>query len=287
MSGADLPAAVEEAIAAALDEYGVGPRTLVPISPIHGLKHDRYTLLVETGDGARIKARSLDDAAEAESLCELRHELGPAFAPVLHRRGAVLIEEWIEGATAGPEEAAGRAAEAGSVLGKLHARPLGEDEPEEQRTTRYTERAHAELERLASDERLTPDTAEALLAEVETLDPGAFRPALIHRDFCAENFVIDDGGRLVVIDNEWFEIGAPGFDLARTYHRWPMPAPAWERFRRAHREAAGEVEALRFWMVSTALFGAGVYQRLSDPRVDPLLELLGALAAGQAPYESE
>ena len=114
---------VEVEIGAALDEHGLGPRRLVPISRFQGRKHGRYAFLALAEDGRKVKARHVVSAEDAQRLCELREGLEPGFAPVLDRHGPVLVEEWIEGVDASEEEAARRAGEAGSLLGRLHAAP--------------------------------------------------------------------------------------------------------------------------------------------------------------------
>jgi hypothetical protein len=279
-------ARAESEIEAALDAHGFEPRRLVPISLFQGdNKGGRYAFLVECDDGRRVKARHLGDEEEARRLCELREGLEPAFAPVLGRRGAVLLETWVDGVDAGAEEAERRSAEAGGLLGRLHAMPLAGGAGRPQDTAPAGRGAERDSELLVGGGALSEAEAGSLLAELAASDPRSFSPALIHRDFCRENFVVDERGGLVVVDNEWFEIGAPGLDLGRTFHRWPMSRAAWERFLDAYEAAHEPVPALRFWMIAAALWGARVYLQVMPARLPPLQALLRSLGAGERPHD--
>ena len=277
----EAPPAVIREVQAALREQGLGACRLVPLSRFQGTKRGRYAFLAEADDGSPVKVRHLAAVEVAEQLERLREGLEPAFAPVLARHGPVLTERWIEGRTPTAEEAEARAEEAGALLGRLHARPAGSAAPAEQGTAGYRASAEADLEQLSGAGELTERETASLLSALGRLDPGSFRSALIHRDFCAENFLIDDRDRLVVIDNEWFEVGAPGFDLGRTFHRWPMSEDGWRRFLAGYGSAAAEPEALDFWTIASTLFGARVYLRVSPPQLPPLLALLRQLSEGR------
>lgn len=275
------PPQVIAEIEAALREHGMGRCRLLPLSRFQGTKRGRYTFRAESEDGSRVKARHLATAEAARELERLRRGLEPAFAPVLARHGAVLLEQWVEGRRFATDDAEARAEEAGALLGRLHLRPLEVAAPPEQSTAGYLTTAEADLGQLREAERLSGDEADLLLSALKRLDPGTFRSVLVHRDFCAENFLIDSAGRLAVIDNEWFEVGAAGFDLGRTFHRWPMPEATWRRFLSGYGSAGAEPEPLDFWMIASTVFGARVYLRLSPDEVPPLLELLRALIEGR------
>ena len=98
--------------------------------------------------------------------------------------------------------------------------------------------------------------------------------------------MIDEGGRLTAIDNEWFTIGAAGFDLARTYHRWLMPAAVWARLLDGYLSAAAPPEAMQFWMIASTLWGARVYVQVMLSWAPPLIDLLRELAEGGQPHEA-
>jgi hypothetical protein len=274
------PVASSGEIEEALTHFGLRLRGLTPVSPLGTRKGRRRAYRVECEDGRTVKVRQVDSVEDARRLCRLRAGLEEAFAPVLAQHGPVLLEEWIEGVPLSGVDAEARLEEAGALLGRLHARALDPDEPVARSTRGWVSRAMSDLEILATAGKLAPAEVKALRGEILRRDPGEASSAVIHRDFCAENMVIDAGGRLRIIDNEQMHIGPAGFDLGRTYDRWPMTAHAWERFRRGYRGAADEVEALGFWKIAAALVGARVRLQRSPHRLDAVLSLLRRFAAG-------
>ena len=75
---------------------------------------------------------------------------------------------------------------------------------------------------------LAPATCAAALRAACAAEPSTPAPvAVIHRDFCAENLVIDRRGRVHAIDNETLRVGPCDLDLARTWYRWPMDHASW------------------------------------------------------------
>jgi aminoglycoside phosphotransferase (APT) family kinase protein len=276
----EAPPQVRAEIEAALSQVGFEAVRLLPLSRYQGRKHGRYAFAAEAADGARLKVRHLSSAEKAAELERLRRGLEPAFAPVVARRGAVLVEEWVDGRPLAGEVPAARAEEAGALLGRLHAAPLA-DGPVERSTAGYRERARHDLELLRAGDALDAAQAAALCDRLLREDPGAFRGVLVHRDFCGENFIVDGAGRLVVVDNEWFEVGAAGFDVGRTRHRWPLPERVWRRFLAAYRATGADPAPLGFWATAATLFGARVFLQNSPERLPPLLALLRDLAAGR------
>jgi hypothetical protein len=277
----EAPAQVIAEIEAALRAEGLVSCRLLPVSRYQGSKRGRHAFLAEAADERRVKVRHLVEEPVAAELERLRRGLEPAFAPVLARHGAVLVEPWVDGRPFDEDDAETRTAEAGGLLGRLHGRALeAEEVPIEQSTSRYLEQAEADLRPLLASGELSGRAGDLLRGRLLRLDPGRFRPALVHRDFCAENFVIDTDGRLAVIDNEWFEVGAAGFDVGRTFHRWPMPEAAWAAFLAAYRAGGGDPEPLEFWAIAATLFGARVFLQVSPERLPPLLALLRGLVEG-------
>jgi hypothetical protein len=279
---ADTPPEIAAEIHFALRTEGLSQAQLSPLSRYQGTKRGRYAFLAESPDGARVKVRHLGSRAAAEEVEGLRRGLEPAFAPVLARHGAVLIERWVEGRPLGAGEAEAYAEEAGALLGRLHAAALPAGAAREQSTADYRRRAEADLGRLRDAGQLDGARAAALERRLHSLDPGSFRAAIIHRDFCGENFVLDGAGRLAVIDNEWLVVGSAGFDVGRTFHRWPLPEAAWRDFLAAHARSGVDPEPLAFWAIVSALFGARVWLGLSPERLPPLITLLGELG-GEGP----
>ena len=74
-----------------------------------------------------------------------------------------------------------------------------------------------------------------------------------------------------------------GFDLGRTFQRWPMSPAAWRRFHDGYRSArASEPGAGAFWRYAAALVGARVYLQRGSPQLAPTIALLRRLLAGEA-----
>ena len=232
--------------------------------------------------GVSSKCASSIPVSAPAHLLELRAGLEAAFGPALAHHGRVLLEEWIDGAPLSESDAEERAEEAGALLGRLHTRALDVDTRATLSTSERRTHAISNLEILCNAALLTPSEAAALRAEIARRDPGTTRAVLMHMDFCAENMLIDACGHLRVIDNELLTIGPAGFDLGRTFDRWPMSDAAWMRFWRGYRSSApAEPEAVGFWKIVAALLGARVRYERSPQRLDAALALLRRLAAGE------
>jgi len=275
----EVPSEVIREIEEALGQLGVQPRRLVLISPLRRHKGRRCAYRVDAEDGRIVKARQFESCEEARRQRELRAGLEAAFAPVLAQHGCVLLEEWIDGVPLTERDPDSHADAGGALLGRLHAQPLGPDVPAAFDTRKWTAAALSDLGVLATAEVLEPQTVAALQAEIRRRDPGTARAALVHSDFCAENMLIDTRGQLRVIDTEQLAVAPAGFDLGRTFDRWPMSAAAWTRFRRGYQSSApAAVEAIGFWKIVAALVGARVRHKRTPARLDAALVLLRRLA---------
>jgi Ser/Thr protein kinase RdoA (MazF antagonist) len=248
-------------VEAAVRAHGLRAARVVPLTVPDPRKRGRSAWRVELAGGGAVKARRLESAAAADELIALRDGLDDAFAPPLGRDGPVLLERWIDGAPLDAAQADARAAEAGALLGRLHARPLrGEHAAavSTASTAYWRGRAERNLDDLAAAGALPADVVAALREDARRLDPGTARAALVHRDFCAENMVVDAAGRLHVIDNEWFTIDAAGLDLGRTLYRWPMSEAGRCTFLASYRDAcACDPGPLDFWHLVAVLWSAG------------------------------
>jgi aminoglycoside phosphotransferase (APT) family kinase protein len=265
----------------ALERGGMTPRQVVLISPLGERKGIRLAYQVELDDGRTVKARHFGSEAAARRVFELQARLEVAFARVVAQEGAVLIEEWIEGTTLSDLQAEAWAEEAGALLGRLHCTPLGARGPQTARTRNWREAAESDLALIAGAGKLSAGDVVSLQAEMARRDPGAARVVLLNKDFCAENMLIDGQGRLRIIDNEQLDIAPAGFDLGRTFHRWPMADATWTRFLRAYRSCAPAApEALGFWKIVASLETTRVFLQRFPVRLDASLTLLRRFAVG-------
>jgi hypothetical protein len=271
-------AAMTREIEEALDREGLRPRRSVPISRPEVRKRRRFTYRVELEDGRTIKVRQLESVEAASRLLELRVGLEEAFAPAMARHGPVLLETWIEGVPLTELDPEARVEEAGALLGRLHSIELPAG-PQMVSTLKWRERTKADLEILVEGGKLGLRELARLDAELDRWDPGTARLACVHQDFCAENMMIDAGGRLRVIDNEWLAIDPAGVDLGRTFIRWPMSEGAWERFLRAYRSATRvDPGPLPFWKIVAALWTARIRLNQAPERLAGPLGLLRRFA---------
>jgi hypothetical protein len=272
-------------IEAALRRQGVTVAAIEMLSPPGaGRRRGRYTFRARAADGALVKARVFESRATAARQVTLRRGLDPAFAPVIGRHGAVVLERWIPGARLSLADAATRAEAIGGLLGRLHVTGLRRG-----RIATRARRAAAEaaLARLTAAGILATAAAATLIGELERCDPGSAPRTIVHRDYCPENFVLDPEGDLHVVDNEWFAIDAPAADLARTYVRWPLAADDWRRVLCGYAAVAGDPGPLRFWILAAAALGTAIrLQGSAAERAVPLgrlCELIDAPELDRAP----
>jgi len=266
---------VEAEIRGVLQRRGSRPRRLSLVSPLGERKGMRYAYRVDTDDHRILKARHFGTADEARRVYELRRGLDGAFAPALECCGAVLIEAWVEGEMLGMSEAEAWAQPAGVLLGRLHARPLAPGVSSACDTARWSEASSADLDLLEHAGVMSAARGESLAAAVRRGDPGRARVALIHKDFCAENMLVDSAGALHIIDTEQLAIEPVDFDLAWTWHRWPMSPAAWARFMVGYRSAAPlKPAAQAYWRIVTGLTLARVFLQRMPDRLDAQLDRL-------------
>jgi aminoglycoside phosphotransferase (APT) family kinase protein len=239
-----------------------------------GRKSRRRAYRAILADGSSLKVRCFESDEAAARLAAVRKHVPPEFAPVVACDGDILLERWIHGGDIPPADAISRAADIGAILGRLHATSF----PESGRvvpTQRRADEAIAHLRQLASAGAISSTVGAALEADIRRTDPHESPQTVVHRDYCPENFVVDGGGDLHVIDNEWIDLDAPGVDLARTWSRWPMTDETWRRLVTGYASTASiDPGPLRFWKIVMAAAGAAI--RLAAPPED-LMEPIGRL----------
>lgn len=264
-------------IAVAVRECGLELRRAWLLSPLGTAKGIRIAYRVETECGKTIKAREFESEAVAESICELRSVLAPAFAPVIRRSGCIVIEEWIEGSPLSGTDERSRLREAGSILGALHSQAIPGGK-QSLSTDEWHSSARSDLVQLSEAELISTATASVLAEKLADADPLEAAASLIHFDYCVENMLIDRRGQLCIIDNERISIAPPEMDLAWTFFRWPLAARS-QSFLEGYRSSAGSLpHAMNFWNIVAVLLGSRVYMRCAPERVAPAVALLRGYA---------
>jgi hypothetical protein len=275
----DIEAAARNEVEHELVALGLHPTSVDLVSPLGPRKGMRFAYRVVTADGQTVKARHLGTAQDADRLRALRCHLDPAFAPVLDQSGAVLVEEWVDGTPLCELDSTQWFEPAGALLGRLHhSRP----DAGATATRSWTESARADLALLEEAEELTAAEAAALRERLHATDPGTARLGLLHKDFCADNFVIDTAGALRVIDNELLAIDPIGFDFGRTFHLWPMDDDAWSAFHQGYASAGlPPPDASAYWRIVAALVGGRVFLTRSRVRLEETVRLLLRFGDGE------
>jgi Ser/Thr protein kinase RdoA (MazF antagonist) len=199
---------------------------------------------------------------------------------VIGRHGSVVLEEWVEGRSPDGRELESIAADAGALLGRLHATPLEDGEPRRLSTATWRARAGEDLELLAAGGVLAGRSARRLRQVLERADPVDASCALVHMDFTPENWVVDRRGRLRVIDNELVAVKPIALDLARAAQRAPASSLFRERFDGGYRSASGRSpEIPELWIVVAALRSARIALERAESRLPSWAARLRDLAA--------
>jgi len=226
------------------------------------------TWRVTLADARRFKLRRLRAVADGGVVSTLLREFAASgaagaarFAGVVDQRGDLLLEEWIDGEPLPDPPPDALLAEAGDLLGRLHAHGRA---PGARRADLVPTAAHrASIERQLGDLRaagaLSAATAGRLREAGRAWDPRETEAGVTHRDLCADNLLVGRDGHLVVIDNETMLTGPLDFDLARSDYRWPLAPEQRACFLRAyaaHRDPCTEPAAARFWRLRALTLSA-------------------------------
>lgn len=257
------------------------PSALVDVACIsrHGASRPgREAWRLGFADGTRLKARRLASAARAATVEAIVARLDPErFPRVVARRGAALLEEWVEGESPEGRPLDGPFARwAGETLSAVHRTPPppGLEAPGDP-----CERLEDDLSWLEAAGALPAADAARLRARRAP----SSAPALVHRDLCPENLVRDRGGRLHVVDNAAARLGHREEDLARTFYRWPMERALERAFLDAYAERsdpAGFLAHRGFWTAAALAHAARVRLARGYARATETVERLLAEAAG-------
>lgn len=247
-------------VGAALLHAGMRATAITDVTAVHFPAYRRATFRVVLDTGETVKARCFADAPAAYRQFEVRGRLPAAFVPVLAVHGRVLLERWIAGDVVGSAPSAEVVADAARVLANLHRMPAdGTHMMYDVRLSEWRHRTDAGLCTLREAGMLTGEQtgqlARAAGAEVITPDV----PVVGHFDFCGENMIIDESGRLNVVDNERVGLGPLRFDLARVWYRWNLPNASWTSFQHAYTAATGRPEPFAhfdFWRIAVLVQSA-------------------------------
>jgi len=177
-------------------------------------------------DGRTYKARLYPSEAKrrrVHALLPLLEDL--PFARLIAAKGRASLEEWVEGVPLNATDATqAQCRRAGELLGFLHTgvEPPGGVDAEVGDSEWQLAKIRAHLSMIS---RLAPQQSGMCetIADIACSNrPEASTAGVIHADYCAENIVVTGSGGIVVVDNELLRVGAPDFDLARCWCRWPM-----------------------------------------------------------------
>lgn len=246
------------------------------------------------GDGRILKGRRVETSAQAERMEALVSRLDRRHFPrVIARRGAAVLEEWVEGRRVTSRRPGTRVLRsAGEILGAVHALdvPAGDGVPSPRRRLEIVAEQSAALR---AEGAITADALDRVVEVAHAWVPGEATRGVIHRDFCAENLVRSAAGRLRAIDNETVQPGVHDFDLARTWYRWPMTPAEQAAFLggyRRHRDPAAYLSHAPFWIVAvlvdTALFRIRAGTAEPDKPLRRLSRFLEALPRPGVPARS-
>lgn len=254
----------------------------------HGATREtRDTFRLDFAGGVTLKGRRLASPAAATRVEAIVARLDPErFPPVVARRGAALLEAWITGETLDllPPRAEHLRWAAETLAGVHRIPPPRPCAPLRLRARLVLLSRH--LGRLADAGVLLRVDAARLRELALGNAPQETDYALIHRDLCPENIVVDPSGRLFCIDNAAARGGAPDEDLARTCYRWPLDARASSEFLDAYRvfrDPRGFLEHRRFWMVAALSHASWIRHSRGYARADvPLRKLLAEIGEADA-----
>lgn len=223
----------------------------------------RIAYRVDLADGRTVKLRRAVSEERARMYTTLLAQLADdRLARVLDRRGDATLEAWIDGAPLGEGEPAREHVEsAADLLAAIHRAAPPADLVREDAMPAVREDVALSLDAVGAAGAL-PSASIARLREVAAArDPGATPARIVHTDLCAENLVVDATGTLRAVDNEGLRTGAPGYDLARVWYRWPMSDRAWEAFVAAYTRIVDPTRALahfEFWQLVAVVHSARV-----------------------------
>jgi Ser/Thr protein kinase RdoA (MazF antagonist) len=224
MNDTAIAAVLPADLAVLAGAVGVPLTAAVLITPLRARGVDRGCFRLTFADGRVLKGRHVETLDQADRLQSLTARLDARHFPaIVERHGRALLTEWVDGTPLGRCRSTRRILE---ECGRLHAavhRISVDTGPRLRRRHGPWETRMAAALRILVDAACL-DVADARRAERLALEfqPGTVALGMCHGDLCAENIVVARDGRVVVVDNDSLAVDAWGYDLARTWYRWPM-----------------------------------------------------------------
>ena len=264
----------------------------VPVTTIRWSGSPRASFRLTLADGRVLKGRRFRTPADVIRVSSLTPLLDPMHFPrVLTSHGCALLTPWIAGEPATPESwTPGRLRACGGVQGALHRVSVPSEVAALQpRTLPWTERLDWWLRELVAAGALDAPRARKIHRLVAGSAPVTNRPGVCHTDFCGDNIVITDGGRIAVVDNEGLSLDAPEFDLARTWYRWPLTPPQLRAYAEGygtHPHTAGFEAHFLHWALLAVLDSAAYRTRAGTPTAQVPLDRLATLVRTEGRDES-
>jgi Ser/Thr protein kinase RdoA (MazF antagonist) len=269
---------------------------ITDISKLSSSLQDRACYRLECADKTVLKGRRFDAAHRAQRTARYLGLMknGP-FPKVIAARGRALLLEWIHGLPVSHMETQPEILkQIGMLQGWLHK---CDDSPMRQ----FGAQAHQDLlfktrkriSYLAGRKALTAEEAEFLVEIAVQEAPLHYEVGMIHKDLSPDNVVLKPSlGKIYVIDNETLGLGPYDFDLARTWHRWPMNPIQREAFYYGYEKYRCLDSFHRnflFWAIAALVTSA--YSRLRTEKpgwslsIRKLRSLLNSVEKGESPSQ--
>jgi hypothetical protein len=275
-------AALGDDLASLLAELPVRIESVTPVTSLAARNSRRASFRIALDDGTALKGRRFDSRFEAERFFRLtRHLALPQIPAATAQRGTAAIEPWVEGtklaeAAIGPDECRGL----GALLSTVHVAPApaGSEHDIEVARAERQNRLAANLDRLAETRCIDGAFADRIRRGAGPM-PAESTIGLIHGDFCPENFVRTESGRIIAVDNETLRFEALDYDLARTWYRWRMDGAQARAFLDGYRSKRPSDAFLRhfpYWAICALVDSIVFRADAGIAGVDDLLRRLDA-----------
>jgi hypothetical protein len=281
------------ALACSVGQEPVKAELVTPLPSRHepGSFRERAAFRVEYRDGLRLKARRHRDLETAERVLLLRSFLDvPHFPAMVAARGSCHLTEWVQGGRPSADDPDVLLA-AGTLLGTVHSVVM---EPEVGRYRfeyqNWERRNRRNADELVASKAMTRAEMEAVLERLAAVAPGHCHAVAVLADLAPENLVVGPEGRLFLVDDENLSLDSPGFDLARTWYRWPMTDLRAGPFLAGYGTCADPspfLEFAEYWIMVVLLEAAHFRTLWNTPEASAPLDALRARLGSHLRYPPE